>query len=180
MAELREIPLPDFLQEMTEFRMIDEISDKKFEELDDEIDLLHEDITIGSASERGIARREKILGIMTNPEEDLESRRARVLFWWYNKMPYSFKVIESKIAALCGANNYTISYDPDEEILSVGIGLDLGWNVIQSVQHLLDDIVMLNVIIDVRGTALEEIRTNLYAGTVLHSYVVNSPLYDNV
>lgn len=179
MADLRTINMPEHLMAMTEFRLLDEAVDDLMSDIDDEIEALHNDLLITTATERGIARREKILGLRPDPSDSLEVRRARVLFWWYNRMPYTRKVIESRIKALCGDGNYTMEVDSDNEILHVGIQLDLGWNVINTVKDLLDDLVMLNFILDVRGVALETITAGFYVGIGMREIVYNAPMYDN-
>ena len=178
MAELRTINMPEHLMNMTEFRLLDEVADGIFSDIDDEIEKLHNDMLITTATERGIARREKILGLIPDPEDDLEVRRARVLFWWYNRMPYTQRVIESRIRALCG-DNYTLEVDADNEIMHVGIKLDLGWNVINTVKDLLDDLVMLNFILDVRGVTVEAITTGFYLGFGMSEIKYDEPINDN-
>lgn len=177
--ELRTIELPEFLKNMPWYRIVDEVVDGQIAKLDNEIQDRHDDILISTATEIGIARREKILGILTDPDEDLESRRARVLFWWYNKMPYTRKVIEGKIAALCGKDNYTFEYDSENMILHVGIGIDLGWSVIKTVYNLLDELVMLNIIIDVKGTTINDNDSIIYFGAAYRSYSNGELLSDN-
>ena len=180
MAELRTIELPEHLQEMPEFRLLDEVSDKLIAAFDDEIQDRHDDLLITTATEKGIARREKILGIIPDPESSLESRRTTVLFWWYNKMPYTRRVLEGKVAALCGAGNYTFDYDPVEQILHVGILASLGWEVVEVVKKLLDTLVMLNVVLDVKAIETEAIVNPIYLGAVEQSYLKIETIKDNV
>jgi hypothetical protein len=179
MAELRTIELPEHLANMTEFRLLDEVSEKQISDFEDELEARHNDFLITTATVTGIARREKILKLVVDPTEDLEARRARVLFWWYNRMPYTRKVIEGRIAALCGAGNYTFEYDVENEILHVGVTLSLGWPVVDMVRSLLDELVMLNVILDVRGTEIDDITTSIYVGAAVSEYTNCAPLYDN-
>ena len=179
MAELRKIEMPQHLNDMVEFQLLQQVADPLFEAIDDELQGIHDDILVTTATKKGIERREKILGIMADPEEDLESRRARVLFWWYNRMPYSRKVLEQKVQNLCG-NNYTFEYDVENEVLHVGISYSLGWNVINSVYSLLDQLVMLNVVLDVHATAVDDINTRTYVGAAVRTYINNPPIYDNV
>jgi hypothetical protein len=179
MAELRTIELPEHLANMTEFRLLDEVSEKQISDFEDELEARHNDFLITTATATGIARREKILKLVVDPTEELEARRARVLFWWYNRMPYTRKVIEGRIAALCGAGNYTFEYDVENEILHVGVTLSLGWPVVDMVRSLLDELVMLNVILDVRGTEIDDITTGVYVGAAVSEYTNCAPLYDN-
>ena len=60
MAELREIYLPEHLEDMYEFSELDRVSDKKMLVMESDIEALEDDILIETATEKGIARREKI------------------------------------------------------------------------------------------------------------------------
>lgn len=180
MADLRTIEIPEHLENMVEFRMLDKVSDKMMAAYEDEVQARHDDMLITTATEIGIARREKILGILPDPEDSLEARRAAVLFWWYNRMPYTRRVLEGKIAALCGAGNYTFEFDADEKILHVGVMASLGWNVVHVVEKLLDRLVMLDWILDTRAVTVETIETTVYIGAARRPYVVDAPIYDNL
>ena len=179
MADLRTIELPEHLQNMTEFRLLDEVSDKMFSDYDSEIEARHDDLLITTATEEGITRRERILGILPDPDSSLEARRATVLFWWYNRMPYTRRVLESKVAALCGTGNYTFEYDPAEEVLHVGVTASLGWDVVETVRSLLDKLVMLNVILDVKAVAVELLEAGVFIGAVEQRYMSVETIPDN-
>ena len=178
MSELRTIELPEHLQAMTEFRLLDEVSDRMMAEFDDELAARHDDLLIMTATEEGIKRRERILGIIPDPETPLESRRATVLFWWYNRLPYTKRILETKIKALCGEGNYTFDYDPIEQVLHVGIFITLGWDLIFVVKDLLDRLVMLNVVLDVRAVITDAIEAPVYVGAACRACVCNAILYD--
>lgn len=179
MAMLRDIPIPEHLSRMTEFGLLDEVSDSMISDYEKELQARHDDLLITTATEEGIARRERILGILPDPDDSLEVRRSTVLFWWYNRMPYTRRVLESKVAALCGKGNYTFDYDPVEETIHVGISASLGWDVIDIVRSLLDRLVMLNVILDVKAIAVEVIDTTIYLGAVEQRYQSVEMIPDN-
>lgn len=171
MADLRKIEIPEHLYEMREFRMLDETSDKMMGKYEDEMQKRHDDILITTATETGIARREKILGILPDPNDSLEARRAVVLFWWYNRMPYTRRVLEGKIAALCGKDNYTFDYDMDNKVLHVGIAAELGRDVVNVISALLDRLVMLDWILDVKAVTVEPMTVTFYYGTAQRTIV---------
>ena len=175
MADLRKIETPEHLYNMTEFKLLDEVTDKMMSDYDDELAARHDDLLITTATETGIARREKILGILPDPADSLEARRAVVLFWWYNRMPYTHRVLEGKVAALCGKDNYTFDYDLDEKVLHVGIAAELGGDVINIVSTLLDRLVMLDIILDVKAVTVEAMPVKFYCG-VAQRTVVNCPV----
>lgn len=56
---------------------------------------------IETADEYGISRYEKMLGIHPSSDDTLESRRSRVRSKWFNKIPYTLKVLLQKLEVLC-------------------------------------------------------------------------------
>jgi len=180
MADLRTIEIPEHLENMVEFRMLDKVSDKMMAAYDDELEARHDDLLITTATETGIARREKILGILPDPNDSLEARRAVVLFWWYNRMPYTRRVLESKVAALCGKGNYTFDYDLGGKVLHVGIAASLGWDVVNIVSSLLDRLVMLDVILDVKAVTVEVVENTSYYAVAQRSYIKDAVITDGL
>ena len=178
--ELRKIEFPEHLKDLTEFRLLDEVSEMQMKEYYSALLSLHDDLLITTATKEGITRREKILGILPDPALSLSARRAKVLFWWYNRMPYSRKVLESKVAALCGEGHYSFTYDTAEEVLHVGIDLCLGWDVIDVVKELLDRLVMLNVVLDIRGRTNDTQTESLHLGAFTRSYMKGHTLSDHL
>ena len=94
-------------------------------------------------------------------------------------MPYTRRVLESKVAALCGTGNYTFEYDSAEETLHVGVTAFLGWDVVETVRALLDKLVMLNVILDVKAIAFEVISAPVYLGTAEANIMRGGMIPDN-
>lgn len=114
---------PPVLQEVEEFKEIAKIENTEFEKLEQSIDDLVDDQWIETATERGIARREKILKIAPFADDDLESRRFRVLARGNDKLPYSFKVLGNKLNQLCGEDGYVMTRNLGEHTLIVKIEL---------------------------------------------------------
>lgn len=160
---LREIPLPPFLENMTEFRLLDNVSEKQIKALYDEIEARNDDLLIMTATEAGIARREAILKIKPGENESLEARRARVLLKWYDRVPYTRRVIERKIASLCGDGNYQIDYDPIELELFLKLS-NVSEEVAMMVHQTLDQLVMLTIILNIKRVVVDliaEITTSI-------------------
>lgn len=161
MAELREISLPDHFFQYPEMAEIDRVSEVFINRLYDDIESLHDDIFILTASEKGIARREAILGITPSDDESLDARRARVLMRWYERNPYTKKVIERKIGMLCGEDNYTFDYDEETQTLHVEME-NVGWDVINSVAEALEQMVRLMIVLDVKRIYVSACESSVY------------------
>ena len=66
---------------------------------------------IETADEYGIAKYEKVLGILPSDDDDLEVRRMRVKIRWNDYLPYTVATLREKLDTICGVGMYTLSMD---------------------------------------------------------------------
>lgn len=114
---------PPILQEIKEFRKIAEIENPILEKLLKEIEKIVDDQFIQTATEKGIARREKLLGIAPFFDDTLETRRFRVQGLWNEKLPYTYRVLLERLDSLCGSDGYVISLNAEEYSLNIKVEL---------------------------------------------------------
>ena len=148
MADLRFIGWPMHLQEIPELMELDRVSDNQIRKLEDAISDLDDDICITTASEQGIARREKILGIKPLDTDTLENRRMRVLSKWYDVYPYTDIDLKRRLDQLCGAGGYTMEMDYAHQVLKVRLALTQKAQYM-AVTELLEAIVPCYIILDI-------------------------------
>lgn len=148
MAELRPIGWPRHIWALPEIQAIDNASEVTISEAEDAVQGLEDDILITTATENGIARREKILGITPLDTDTLEDRRFRVLSKWYDVYPYTDECLEERLTHLCGADGYTMSMDYDAMKLTVRVALGQK-SQFNAAKELLEDIVPVYIILDV-------------------------------
>jgi len=163
--ELRKIDLPQHLMEMTEIKIIDAVSDMLISDLEDEIANINSDILIGTSTEPGIKRREKIVKITPYDTDDLESRRARVMSKWYDVTPYTEKVVRAKLDMICGAGNYRLTLDQTEDVLNVQV-TGLTNEIRIAALNYLEEVTMLQLVINVIGSTDINEETKLYAASM--------------
>lgn len=105
---------------------------------------------ISTADEYGIARFERILGILPSVEDTLENRRARVQNRWFNIAPYTIRVLVKKLTELLGGDhNFSIWADfanTYELILTVYSTND---SQVDEIKFLLDTTVPMNIVTDI-------------------------------
>lgn len=65
---------------------------------------------ITTADEKGIGDYERLLSLMPESSDSLERRRARVMSKWLAKLPYTYKALIERLAALCG-NDFSLNCD---------------------------------------------------------------------
>ena len=114
---------PSIMREFKEFQKIAEIEGSLFEQLEQEIQNIVNDQFIQTATEKGIARREKMLKISPFADDTLETRRFRVLSVWNDKLPYTYRVLLERLDSLCGPDGYVIELNAGEYSLNIKIEL---------------------------------------------------------
>lgn len=114
---------PPIMQELREFQKIAEIEDVFIEKLWQEIENIVDDQFIQTATEKGIARREKMLKFAPFADDTLETRRFRVQGLWSDKLPYTYRVLIERLDNLCGPDGYAIELNAGEYSLNIKIEL---------------------------------------------------------
>lgn len=114
---------PEFLARVREFSVLADAEDIELEALRQAIDDVLNDQFIATATERGIARREAILGIVPYGDDTLETRRFRVAGKWLNRLPYTYRMLQERLNALLGEGHYVIELHKEPYTLTVKIEL---------------------------------------------------------
>lgn len=123
MAELRTIEIPPHLEAMKEFKEADRVCDLQMLKFEEALEALEDDILITTSTEEGIARREKILGIVPLDTQSLELRRDNVMLAWFDVYPYTRLDLQRRLDLLCGHDNYIAKYDAAKQSLTIYIQL---------------------------------------------------------
>lgn len=114
---------PLFLREVKEFKEISKAENPEIEKLWQSLDDLMDNQFIETTTDRGIARREKLLKITPFADDDLESRRFRVKAIWNDRLPYTYRVLEDRLDQLCGEDGYKMVLGSDLYSLKIKIEL---------------------------------------------------------
>ena len=64
---------------------------------------------ISEATENGVARREKMLGITPFATDTLDDRKLRLLSRYNENIPYTRKSLAALLESLCGAGGYVLT-----------------------------------------------------------------------
>lgn len=113
------------IQEIKEFQVVAEIEDGELNTVNKHIQDLISDQFIQTATEKGIARREKILNLTPFADDTLESRRFRVLSKWGNELPYTYRSMIEHLTHLCGKDGFSIKLNSNEYTLVVRVDLTI-------------------------------------------------------
>lgn len=139
--------LPHIIRDVREYKAI--MNDAEQPEMVDmwqAFDDALNDQFITDATENGVSRWEKILGIVPQATLTLEERKFTILTRINEQLPFTLRTLEESLKSLCGANGYVVQLQANEYILIVKVALVAKQNF-SDVQRLLDRIVPANMIV---------------------------------
>lgn len=111
------------LRALYEFSVLATEENSLFNTLETEFNNLMSDQFIETATETGIARREALLDITPFGDDTLETRRFRVGVLWNNSIPYTEKMLISKLTSILGVDGYTMTKDYGNYALTITLNL---------------------------------------------------------
>ena len=103
---------------------------------------------IQDATQNGVARYEKILGITPKSTYTLDERKFNILAAMNVQLPYTVESLQSSLESLCGADGYTLVFDTDSYHMAVKLALNNA-NNLEAVKELLCNIIPANIVTDV-------------------------------
>lgn len=137
--------LPDVLKDVEELKAIIAAEDPEIEAIWQACEDSMNDQFISEATENGIARREKMLGITPFATDTLDDRRFRLLTRYNENVPYTRKSLENLLASLCGVTGYQLTIVTASFSVSVKVNLAVKKQE-DSIKELLERILPYNMV----------------------------------
>lgn len=100
--------LPDVLKDIKEMRAIMEAETPEVQAIWAACEDCMNDQFISEATENGVARREKMLGIVPPATDTLNDRKFRLFSRYSENIPYTRKGLTSLLESLCGTDGYEL------------------------------------------------------------------------
>lgn len=97
------------------------------------------------ATENGVKRWEKIVGIIPKDTETLDERKLNVLARLNLRLPYTLRTLTEMLNVLCGADGYTLKVDENNYLLIIKLALSNEHNF-SAVENLIRRVVPANLI----------------------------------
>lgn len=155
--------LPEFMQNYKEPVATLEAENPEFQIIWDASSRVLKNRFISTADEYGISRFEALLGIYPRTEDTLESRRSRVQSNWFNKIPYTWKILLQKLLVLHGDANFMLYHDFETGYtLTLDTELEL-YGQVEELERMLTTILPENIIINVRNIFSCNAQGDLYS-----------------
>lgn len=181
--------LPYEIRKYKDYQVITESENPEFTKLFNISKEILDESFIESSTEYGVSRLEKILGIYPNIYDTLEDRKLRLITWWNNQVPYTWRVLIEKLNVICGINNYDIKLLNDTYQIVLKTKLNTSPQY-EELLFLFERIVPANIEILPSNTLSDRYGKELYYGTILSeirtigitndidsSYINNDSLY---
>ena len=139
--------LPHIIRDVREYKAI--MNDAEQPEMVDSWGAVEDamnDQFIVDATENGVKRWEKILGIVPQATLTLDERKFTILTRINEQLPFTLRTLEESLKSLCGKDGYVVQLQANEYILVVKVALVAVQNY-NDVERLLQRIVPANMII---------------------------------
>lgn len=136
--------LPEMLRDFAELQALMTSQQLEFEQLWDAIDVLLEDQFVQTAGAVGLARWEKILGMIPKGTDTLETRRFRILAQLNERLPYTLPNFRNMLDNLCGPGNTKVEVSEERNILRISIG-ETVWTKLSEIKALTERITPANL-----------------------------------
>lgn len=140
--------LPDVLKNVTEMQAIMQTETPVVQAIWNVCEDCMNDQFISEATENGIARREKMIGITPYATDTLEDRRFRLLSRYNENTPYTRKSLINMLETLCGKDGYSLTFITSEFTVKVKVALTVKKQA-DSVRELLERILPYNMVFSV-------------------------------
>ncbi|MFL2104122.1 putative phage tail protein [Mycobacteroides abscessus] len=154
--------LPPFLQNFREFVLITNTEDLEFQAAADESERIKDNQFILSADEQGIQKFERILNIHVSKDEQLQTRRSRVMSRWNDISPYTYHALVSKLISLHNSENFIINRDYNKYEIEIITHLEVPGQV-DELDRILDYIMPVNLVVDSKNRIYCNAEGNIYA-----------------
>lgn len=113
--------LPEFLRRYREYKVIMDTEQIELDNIHLRISNLLSDVFIDTATEEGIAHKEKMYGIIPPEGASLEERRFAVKAKESRHLPYTIRQYRDMLTAICGEDNFKLTLDHNNYLLNVKV-----------------------------------------------------------
>lgn len=155
--------LPPYVAAYKEIQQIAAVENPEFDILGENCSRVQNNQYILTCDLEGVARFEKMLGIVPQPDDDLDIRRGRCLMQWNEMAPYTYRSLKSRLDAMCGAGNYQIFPMFDHYALEVVVSLERNWQT-EELDVLLRRMAPANIAVSARNELVRVISASLRGG----------------
>ena len=171
--------LPDFLKQILEIRLIQQIADGQIELINEAGGKAVDSAFIEDADEEAVARYESIFGIANDQDMTLEDRRKRLMVKTGEPDAITHDYLEKNLSVICDDEGFAIKSDDENNHLDFTTHVE-GYNMLRYIEDWLDDVLPVSIYYTLsNGVTATSDSPLAFAGGVYESEVIyNSDAYD--
>lgn len=146
--------LPKVLQDIIEFQIVNSDLDVELGLLENYVKGVNTETIVQTASIYGIEKWEKILGIIPDDTDSLETRRFRINNILTSKLPYTARWLQKKLSEITGSTTgWTLNINNNDYTITIILsGLDT--NLMLEVEKQLRNAIPANMILEIGGPGI--------------------------
>ncbi|MGN9164976.1 putative phage tail protein [Tissierellaceae bacterium HCP3S3_D8] len=156
---------PDVLHDVKEYKEIANTENPEIEIAWQSIDDLIDDQFIETSTERGVARREKLLKVTPSKADSLDDRKLRISLKWNDRLPYTYKVLKDKLDQIFG-DNYEMERLVSKRLLKIKVN-SFNWSMFDLVTNEIRQMIPANMILE--STIHQRIESPFYIAVTILS-----------
>ena len=141
--------LPLFIQDFSEMKQIMGAEQPEVDTLWKNCGNTLDDMFVSYATENGVKRWEKIVGITPKNTDTLDERKFRILTKMNQELPYTIPKLKESLTVLCGEGGFEIDLQPSNFHIRVKLALS-NKNNYQDVVDLLTKVIPANLTQEVK------------------------------
>lgn len=115
--------LPPFMQSYIEMQHIMSAEQPEIDDLWNASESILEEQFIMTATEHGVARWEKMIGVTPKDTDTLDERKFKILLKLNQELPYTMKKLEESLTTMCGAGNFSVDLQADKYHIEIKLAL---------------------------------------------------------
>ena len=148
------------LRQLKEFKEIAKAEEPEIELLLQACERALDNFFIETADEEGLARFEKIMSIIPEAGETLDTRRFNALVKWNDNTVYTEATLENLLTSICGEGKYSLTKRYDEYVLEVSTTVSVA-GAYELVSQLLETIIPCNMVVILSNTVERTVEAQL-------------------
>lgn len=137
--------LPSFIQDFREIKNILNAEEPELQSLEDDSEKIKDNMFVLHSNEDGIARYEKMFGIVASKNESINERQANVLAHYTNSVVYTTNGLIERLNVICGVGNCTVELIPDKYTIVIKLHGKIE-NLLNTVNSILPDMIPANML----------------------------------
>ena len=157
--------LPPVLQEVADFRAINEANEPEISAAWDGLDRVMANQFLDTADEAGVVKWERELQLYPKDTDTLDERKARIKARWNAELPYTYRWLVNWLQSLCGPDNPAPAVDGYTLHVSLPSRVDYAGILDELRRRIPVNLVMVPKIL------LSEAKSDIFAGTAVRCVI---------